>query len=147
MGTKIYRGLRTGAPGEATVVVVEVLDQFGNTERVYDLPHKVRHSPSGFEWGYEGSGPAELARCIVIDALESRAVCKGCAGRGTIVEITEDGTQDIRCWGCSGDGVDPDTTAGYQGFKREHVARWQGEAWAITSTEVLDWLRDRVSVG
>ncbi len=26
------------------------------------LPHEiVRHSPDGFEWGYEGSGPAELA--------------------------------------------------------------------------------------
>jgi hypothetical protein len=29
--------------------------------------HHVRHSPSGFEFGYEGSGPAELARCLLID--------------------------------------------------------------------------------
>jgi len=26
------------------------------------------HSPTGFEWGYGGSGPAELARAIVKDA-------------------------------------------------------------------------------
>jgi len=25
-----------------------------------------RHSPSGFEWGYNGSGPAELARAILM---------------------------------------------------------------------------------
>lgn len=29
------------------------------------LPHLVLHSPSGFEWGYSGSGPADLARSIV----------------------------------------------------------------------------------
>jgi hypothetical protein len=28
------------------------------------LPRDVRHSPDGFEWGYGGSGPAELARYL-----------------------------------------------------------------------------------
>jgi hypothetical protein len=27
------------------------------------------HSPDGFEWGYEGSGPAQLALAILADAL------------------------------------------------------------------------------
>ncbi len=35
------------------------------------LWHYVRHSPSGFAWGYGGSGPAEAARCILADALGS----------------------------------------------------------------------------
>jgi hypothetical protein len=35
----------------------------------YPLPHEVRHSPTGFEWGYLGSGPADLARCLLLDAL------------------------------------------------------------------------------
>jgi hypothetical protein len=35
------------------------------TER--QLPHAVRHSPDGFEYGYGGSGPADLARAILID--------------------------------------------------------------------------------
>ena len=34
------------------------------------VTHHVRHSPSGFEFGYEGSGPAELARCLLIDWLD-----------------------------------------------------------------------------
>lgn len=32
-----------------------------------NVPHKlVRHSPSGFEWGYGGSGPADLALNILL---------------------------------------------------------------------------------
>ena len=33
------------------------------------LEHHVRHSPSGFNWGYAGSGPSELARCLIMDAF------------------------------------------------------------------------------
>lgn len=28
-----------------------------------------RHSPDGFEWGYQGSGPAQLALALLADAL------------------------------------------------------------------------------
>jgi len=28
-----------------------------------------RHSPSGFSWGYRGSGPAQLALAVTADAL------------------------------------------------------------------------------
>lgn len=34
-----------------------------------ELEHHVLHSPDGFAWGYHGSGPAELARCILWDFL------------------------------------------------------------------------------
>lgn len=33
------------------------------------LQHIVEHSPSGFEWGYIGSGPADLAISILTDYL------------------------------------------------------------------------------
>lgn len=33
----------------------------------YPLPHHIRHSPTGFSMGYSGSGPAELARCILLE--------------------------------------------------------------------------------
>jgi hypothetical protein len=33
---------------------------------VAPLPHYPFHSPNGFEWGFEGSGPADLARCILL---------------------------------------------------------------------------------
>ena len=33
------------------------------------LNHICRHSPDGFEWGYGGSGPSDLALSILIDAV------------------------------------------------------------------------------
>ncbi|MGC9084405.1 MAG: DUF6166 domain-containing protein, partial [Anaerolineae bacterium] len=33
------------------------------------LQHIVRYSPTGFEWGYGGSGPADLALSILRDYL------------------------------------------------------------------------------
>lgn len=37
-----------------------------NGETITNVPHKiVYHSPSGFEWGYGGSGPADLALNIL----------------------------------------------------------------------------------
>lgn len=42
----------------------------GNISR--ELPLRLdlsNHSPTGFEWGYGGSGPAQLALAILADAL------------------------------------------------------------------------------
>ena len=35
----------------------------------YRLRHICRHSPDGFEWGYGGSGPSDLALSILTDAV------------------------------------------------------------------------------
>ena len=47
-------------PGGVSVLVV---DENG---RLSSLPHIERHSPDGFEWSYGGSGPADLARSLLI---------------------------------------------------------------------------------
>lgn len=60
--TKIYKGYRTS---QGAFVMVYRRGS-GLATR---LEHQVRHSPTGFEWGYGGSGPAELARCLLIDAV------------------------------------------------------------------------------
>jgi len=36
----------------------------------YRLRHFVKHSPDGFQWGYGGSGPADAARCILLDCVD-----------------------------------------------------------------------------
>ena len=42
----------------------------GISRQALPLHLEVRnHSPSGFEWGYGGSGPAQLALALLIDAL------------------------------------------------------------------------------
>ena len=67
---KTYIGFRHGRTTidrvEVFVVTQETLDDVG---REYPLHHHLRHSPDGFNWGYGGSGPAELARSILIDFL------------------------------------------------------------------------------
>jgi hypothetical protein len=63
---KAYAGERVH--GRA-VVTVHVLSSAGVTS--YLLPHLVRHSPDGFNWGYAGSGPADLARSLLVDCLGS----------------------------------------------------------------------------
>lgn len=37
-----------------------------------ELPHIERHSPDGFQWGYDGSGPADLALSILTHFCEKR---------------------------------------------------------------------------
>lgn len=61
---KIYRGRRQGEAGPEWVEVIE-----GGRGR--PLKHHCRHSPDGFQWGYGGSGPADLARSILADVLGS----------------------------------------------------------------------------
>src|SRR5690606_28865690 len=56
-----YYGRRTG-PGEVTVTVCE-----NGVDR--PLVHHPRHSPDGFEWGYGGSGPADLALALLWDRI------------------------------------------------------------------------------
>jgi len=39
----------------------------------YPLPHICYHSPTGFEWAYGGSGPADLALSILADHFSEPA--------------------------------------------------------------------------
>ena len=61
--TKIRNGY-AGIRLEDGVEVVKIVNG-----RQSPLPHLVHHSLSGFEWGYGGNGPADLARSIVGDVL------------------------------------------------------------------------------
>lgn len=79
---KTYTGDNTG-PGPQEVIVHEVtiLQQADETmenkvkTRNYVLPLEpslklYNHSPDGFQWGYQGSGPAQLALAILLDLTE-----------------------------------------------------------------------------
>ncbi len=60
---KHYIGTRTSDGCE--VVVTD-----GSRTRDLDPRHDLRnHSPDGFNWGYGGSGPAQLALALAADAL------------------------------------------------------------------------------
>jgi len=69
---KRYQGHRTGAPRynpelrrfRKKVVILADGHQVDLDPR-FDLAN---HSPDGFEWGYHGSGPAQLALALLADA-------------------------------------------------------------------------------
>jgi hypothetical protein len=57
---KLYEGTRTPEGCRVTV-----------DGRPLDLRHDLRnHSPDGAEWGYGGSGPAQLALALLADATD-----------------------------------------------------------------------------
>ena len=58
---KTYEGRREGYVAEATVNGVPLNPRL-------DLWN---HSPTGFEWGYGGSGPAQLALALLADHLDN----------------------------------------------------------------------------
>ena len=65
-GTPRYRGYLSAGGDAASPRTVTVTGDDGD-ERL--LAHRVRHSPTGFSWGYGGSGPADLARSILWEHL------------------------------------------------------------------------------
>jgi hypothetical protein len=77
---------------------------------------KIRnHSPTGFSWGYLGSGPSQLALALLLDAMDAQ----------TVDEIA-------------------DITSEYQNFKTKFVAKWHTDGeWEIDAMTIHDWLFER----
>lgn len=69
-GTVSYHGLR-----DERGRVAKVVRRGPDDAEEQPLPlclHVANHSPSGFEWGYGGSGPAQLALAILLDYAQLR---------------------------------------------------------------------------
>ncbi len=65
-GPRTYIGL----PGGDVIVRVGASAQSQRDLRLPPRLDLVNHSPSGFAWGYGGSGPAQLALAILCDHLQ-----------------------------------------------------------------------------
>lgn len=137
--------------------VVSVYEEYEDSTFFGVLAHVVKHSPSGFSWGYRGSGPAELARCLLIDALGVDGRCPTCGGSGKVcwlIEVGPNGEQyrptfatasgdDVTtCPECGGSTYGPNVESVYQRFKEAYVARWgQDEGFEITQDEILAFVK------
>ena len=67
-------------------VRVTIKDAAGTIDRALNPCLDVRnHSPTGFAWGYEGSGPAQLALAILIDHYKA----DGFSEKGAIARACE----------------------------------------------------------
>lgn len=92
-------------------------------ETTRSLRHVVLHSPTGFEWGYGGSGPADLALSILCDHF-------GYTGSRQPRPWPDD--PFVRAWDL------------HQAFKWDHVSKWPSEGhWRIESGDIERWVEER----
>lgn len=144
-GEPYYRGHGSGEPGGGRLVTVE---QDGQVLGL--LRHVVRHSPTGMTWGYAGSGPADLALSLLVDALGEDARCGTCRGHGQVWQrFTADGEQLEPVDPASGDDSCellscPDCEQGlallpYQDLKFAVVAGLPEHGWVLPRSQVLAW--------
>lgn len=107
----LFRGKRVGRTN-----LVEVKDAYDAPW--HPLPHLAHHSPQGFAWGYNGSGPADLALAILAYSLQ---------------ETPEHSLSDAPTW----------CWAAHQDFKNQVIA-WiptlTEEYWYLDGTYVDTWL-------
>jgi hypothetical protein len=67
----------------------------------------VRHSPAGFDWGYVGSGPAQLACALLLDYTDNETVAQKhyIQFRDDVVsQLVCDGPAD--CWHLTGEDIE-----------------------------------------
>jgi hypothetical protein len=127
MVVKTYIG-RSGLGGPTVLV-----EEDGATR---PLPHHVRHSPDGFNWGYGGSGPSDLARSLLIDFFGQEADCPECERSG---QLEDEPGHMTSCWECGGDGFK--LPVGYQDFKFQVIAGLPSAGWTLSEEKVAEWVR------
>ena len=99
-------------------VTVRVLLNGVTQESVLDPGPSLKlwnHSPAGFEWGFFGSGPAQLALAILFDGLLRLGVSQEEAAR----------LAKLR----------------HQEFKALHVSRFEHEGWKLNLADVATFTR------
>lgn len=114
---KIYQAQRQSSdPLAVGGCQVLVLSNGANDLPARPLHHVKRHSPTGFEWGYGGSGPADLALSILADHLGERPTRRQLR-HGT-----------FKAWGL------------HQAFKLDIIATADRADFTITSQQIDEWL-------
>lgn len=115
--SKIYRGRRRAHNEDPEILVV-------TDGQEAPLRHVAKHSPTGMEWGYGGSGPADLARSILIDALIA-VMCVECDGDG--------------CYACDS-GYFGVSTQLYQDFKWDVICKLPRSGFDLSSSDIFTWI-------
>ena len=122
---KVYSGTRdfdrdSTTRGEVPVVVQNIVGDGSSDRR--PLTHVSYHSPDGFEWGYAGSGPADLALAILADYFE---------------EPPEFVLAALHSMWSPGSKA----AVFHQSFKEAFVAIEQRDEWQLHSDDIEAWLQ------
>jgi hypothetical protein len=100
--------------GDCKVFVIDTA-----TGQSQPLRHVVHHSPAGLEWGYGGSGPADLALSILADYFGEQPT-KDELYRG-----------ECKCW------------PPHQPFKWAFIGPADRAGFELTEAQIADWLQAR----
>jgi len=73
---RLYVGVRSVEEG-AVLLYIDDRDLPGRKLPLLPSLRLVNHSPTGFEWGYAGSGPAQTALALLLDATGDPDVARG----------------------------------------------------------------------
>jgi hypothetical protein len=128
-------------------VVCDVQDL--RTGRSYPLPHIIHHSPTGFECGYPGSGPADLALSILADLLGAgfaamQARIHGMTDEATLYSMAGE-------YPLTGEYRRADEAVRhYQDFKMQFIAPLclePGQSHHIDEAAIKEWLLVRTQKG
>jgi hypothetical protein len=132
---KTYVGTRLDEGCEVYVVDVD-----GRRRPLATFEEIRNHSPDGFEWGYHGSGPAQLALAILADHFGPQpapSVCPHCETSLTDEDRCPECLYDHskECWHHIQGGV-----IHYQEFKRSIVAHFSKPGFELTDSQITDWV-------
>lgn len=106
-----WKGKRTQLQDDNIVIMSTDGELWANLPLYLD---EVNHSPTGFEWGYYGSGPSQLAYAILRSYLE-------------LVDELDVPTAISQA------------KRHYMRFKQAYVGKW-GKEWEISGEEIGVWL-------
>lgn len=158
---KVYKARRESLTGATVVIVTDT-----GTAALPPRRDLKNHSPDGFEWGYEGSGPAQLALALCVDALGGNQKSHftgpcfsqhdGCFLGGPCVCGLSGAHNTHECKRC-GDRWQRTEIARaqsiYQDFKARHIAGITENEWTMTAADVrrhiaeLEQERERRNAG
>ncbi|SRR6266480_1010668 len=94
----------------------------------HSLRHIEYHSPDGFEWGYQGSAPADLALAILAHYFREW-------------HLTSKRIKNLSIE--SEDDKKPKCLQYHQRFKEEIIAKLpRRESWTITHKQITDWFAE-----
>lgn len=120
-----YYGWRNPKDDFNVAIMVEMRGEDG-TDRGCPLKHIVRHSPTGMEWGYMGSGPSDLALSILVDFFIR---LKEIAGKKTVTEREAIEHADRYYWR----------------FKDRFISCADRRGFSITDTDIRDLIKSVVN--
>ncbi|OUN01358.1 MAG: hypothetical protein BAA04_07000 [Firmicutes bacterium ZCTH02-B6] len=109
----------TQADGGESTIAVTVNDAQAHPTA---LKHIVCHSPTGMEWGYAGSGPADLALSILAHYLGEEDAVERYLHSSNWVHMEQ-----------------PVAIRLHHEFKDQFISHW-GNSWRITGEQIASWL-------